>query len=167
MACSYSTYYYLPRKYRLNLANLLFSNYVVFLAYGCWRSSRHLSLSCRYPATPPKVNLQTTGKGSVRFNPNLYNCGKVCLTLLGTWPGDRSEGWDENTSTILQVHHTQCALTVVQCIFLTYCVCNPVPVPVSVAVSVHSISHLRARALFQRTWLPEYNGNPSRHRYVR
>lgn len=31
-----------------------------------------------------KVNLQTTGNGTVRFNPNLYNCGKVCLSLLGT-----------------------------------------------------------------------------------
>lgn len=31
-----------------------------------------------------QVNLQTTGKGTVRFNPNLYNCGKVCLSLLGT-----------------------------------------------------------------------------------
>lgn len=30
-----------------------------------------------YPAVPPKVNLQTTGGGSVRFNPNLYNCGKA------------------------------------------------------------------------------------------
>ena len=30
-----------------------------------------------------QVNFQTTGGGSVRFNPNLYNCGKVCLSLLG------------------------------------------------------------------------------------
>jgi baculoviral IAP repeat-containing protein 6 len=30
-----------------------------------------------YPNTPPQVNLRTTGGGSVRFNPNLYNCGKV------------------------------------------------------------------------------------------
>ena len=30
-----------------------------------------------YPNAPPKVNLATTGGGSVRFNPNLYNCGKV------------------------------------------------------------------------------------------
>jgi hypothetical protein len=33
--------------------------------------------------TLAQVNLQTTGKGTVRFNPNLYNCGKVCLSLLG------------------------------------------------------------------------------------
>lgn len=38
-----------------------------------------------YPAVPPKVQLVTTGYGTVRFNPNLYNCGKVCLSLLGTW----------------------------------------------------------------------------------
>lgn len=40
-----------------------------------------------YPHTPPLMHLRTTGGGSVRFNPNLYNCGKVCLSLLGTWPG--------------------------------------------------------------------------------
>ena len=40
-----------------------------------------------YPKVPPKVNLDTTGAGTVRFNPNLYNCGKVCLSLLGTWAG--------------------------------------------------------------------------------
>eukprot|EP00596_Hydrurales_sp_CCMP1899_P003448 CAMPEP_0119034432 /NCGR_PEP_ID=MMETSP1177-20130426/1418_1 /TAXON_ID=2985 /ORGANISM="Ochromonas sp, Strain CCMP1899" /LENGTH=870 /DNA_ID=CAMNT_0006991857 /DNA_START=320 /DNA_END=2929 /DNA_ORIENTATION=- len=56
-----------------------------------------------YPNSAPKVNLQTTGKGSVRFNPNLYNCGKVCLSLLGTWPGQKEESWDAYTSTFLQV----------------------------------------------------------------
>jgi ubiquitin-protein ligase len=53
-----------------------------------------------YPNTPPKVNLMTTGRGTVRFNPNLYNCGKVCLSLLGTWQGP---GWDPVRSTLLQV----------------------------------------------------------------
>ena len=24
---------------------------------------------------------------AVRFNPNLYAEGKVCLSILGTWPG--------------------------------------------------------------------------------
>ncbi len=27
---------------------------------------------------------------NVRFNPNLYKCGKVCLSILGTWSGP---GW--------------------------------------------------------------------------
>jgi len=56
-----------------------------------------------YPNVAPKVNLQTTGGGSVRFNPNLYNCGKVCLSLLGTWQGDQGESWHPKTSTLLQV----------------------------------------------------------------
>lgn len=41
--------------------------------------------------------------GSVRFNPNLYNCGKVCLSLLGTWGGDAHESWNPATSTLLQL----------------------------------------------------------------
>jgi ubiquitin-protein ligase len=55
-----------------------------------------------YPNMAPKINLNTTGKGSVRFNPNLYNCGKVCLSLLGTWPGRPEESWNAS-STFLQV----------------------------------------------------------------
>lgn len=60
----------------------------------------HLCLPARYPQVPPKVLLHTTGEGSVRFNPNLYNCGKVCLSLLGTWPG---EPWNPKESNITQV----------------------------------------------------------------
>ena len=56
-----------------------------------------------YPAGPPKVNLETTGAGRVRFNPNLYSCGKVCLSLLGTWRGNATENWDPKLSTLLQV----------------------------------------------------------------
>ncbi|GBG33843.1 Ubiquitin-conjugating enzyme E2 Z [Hondaea fermentalgiana] len=53
-----------------------------------------------YPSEPPKMNLMTTGGGSVRFNPNLYNNGKVCLSLLGTWRGGAtgSENWTKNSS---------------------------------------------------------------------
>ena len=56
-----------------------------------------------YPSVPPKVNLMTTGHASVRFNPNLYNNGKVCLSLLGTWSGSPEEMWQPNQSTFLQV----------------------------------------------------------------
>lgn len=55
-----------------------------------------------YPSSPPKMNLMTTGGGTVRFNPNLYNCGKVCLSLLGTWGGAAGETWNKETSTFLQ-----------------------------------------------------------------
>ncbi|KAI1793068.1 hypothetical protein LXA43DRAFT_1127421 [Ganoderma leucocontextum] len=55
-----------------------------------------------YPHKPPLMHLRTTGGGSVRFNPNLYNGGKVCLSLLGTWPGRPEEQWSPR-STLLQV----------------------------------------------------------------
>ena len=34
----------------------------------------------------PEDYLLTT-ETNVRFNPNLYECGKVCLSILGTWSG--------------------------------------------------------------------------------
>jgi len=40
-----------------------------------------------YPITAPKVKLMTTSDGTVRFNPNFYKNGKVCLSILGTWSG--------------------------------------------------------------------------------
>jgi ubiquitin-conjugating enzyme E2 Z len=41
-----------------------------------------------YPHSPPKVTYCTNGN-SIRFNPNLYVCGKVCISLLNTWRGDQ------------------------------------------------------------------------------
>lgn len=49
---------------------------------------------------PPHVHFLTTGGGKVRFNPNLYDSGKICLSLLGTWSGP---GWVPGKSTLLQV----------------------------------------------------------------
>ena len=60
-------------------------------------------LPMQYPNLPPLMNLCTTGGGRVRFNPNLYNCGKVCLSLLGTWSGSAEENWQPRKSTLLQV----------------------------------------------------------------
>jgi len=58
----------------------------------------------RYPDHPPMVNLDTTGGGRARFNPNLYADGKVCLSLLGTWHGGAAEEkWDASRSTLAQV----------------------------------------------------------------
>jgi ubiquitin-conjugating enzyme E2 Z len=41
-----------------------------------------------YPHSPPKVKYWTNGN-KIRFNPNLYVCGKVCVSLLNTWRGDQ------------------------------------------------------------------------------
>lgn len=53
-----------------------------------------------YPHTPPLVKYHS---GGLRINPNLYNCGKVCLSLLNTWGGGEKERWIPGTSTMLQV----------------------------------------------------------------
>ncbi|KAL5715508.1 (E3-independent) E2 ubiquitin-conjugating enzyme [Ranunculus cassubicifolius] len=53
-----------------------------------------------YPKVPPNVLYHS---GGLRLNPNLYNCGKVCLSLLGTWSGRNSENWIPGKSTMLQV----------------------------------------------------------------
>ena len=70
-------------------------------AYGCFLFDVYFPPE--YPATPVLITLRTTGGGTVRFNPNLYSSGKVCLSLLGTWPGRPEEQWSDKTSTLLQV----------------------------------------------------------------
>ncbi|KAL1964834.1 hypothetical protein VTN77DRAFT_6336 [Rasamsonia byssochlamydoides] len=46
-----------------------------------------------YPGSPPNVRATTTNGGRCRFNPNIYANGKVCLSILGTWRGERGEEW--------------------------------------------------------------------------
>lgn len=46
-----------------------------------------------YPIVSPKVKAITTGRGRLRFNPNIYACGKICLSILGTWRGESGEQW--------------------------------------------------------------------------
>eukprot|EP01092_Planopodium_desertum_P010110 TRINITY_DN44440_c0_g2_i1.p1 TRINITY_DN44440_c0_g2~~TRINITY_DN44440_c0_g2_i1.p1 ORF type:complete len:293 (-),score=8.98 TRINITY_DN44440_c0_g2_i1:72-950(-) len=70
-------------------------------AGGCFQFD--IFFPSTYPNTPPLVNLETTGGCTVRFNPNLYDTGKVCLSLLGTWSGTSGENWSKETSTFLQV----------------------------------------------------------------
>ena len=63
----------------------------------------HAYFPIDYPNCAPEVLIHTTDNGKVRFNPNLYANGKVCLSLLGTWSGQESEKWNPKTSTFLQV----------------------------------------------------------------
>ena len=41
-----------------------------------------------YPYSPPKVTYHTND-GIIRFNPNFYRNGKVCLSILNTWQGEK------------------------------------------------------------------------------
>jgi ubiquitin-protein ligase len=56
-----------------------------------------------YPTNIPMVLIKTTDNDKVRFNPNLYSSGKVCLSLLGTWSGEKGESWIPEISTFFQV----------------------------------------------------------------
>jgi len=58
-----------------------------------------------YPHSPPKVKFFTNGN-NIRFNPNLYKCGKVCISILNTWRGDQ---WT-SCQTISTVLLTLCTL---------------------------------------------------------
>tara|TARA_B100000927_G_scaffold290509_1_gene289561 strand:+ start:12326 stop:13063 length:738 start_codon:yes stop_codon:yes gene_type:complete len=54
-----------------------------------------------YPYEPPKLKF-LTNNGSMRFHPNLYINGKVCLSIINTWNG---EGWTScnNINSILLI----------------------------------------------------------------
>jgi ubiquitin-protein ligase len=60
-----------------------------------------MEMGAEFPSKPPNVNF--SNNGGKRFNPNLYDSGKVCLSLLGTWAGDKGESWNINTSTLNQL----------------------------------------------------------------
>lgn len=64
-----------------------------------------ISYPSDYPHSPPKVKYWTNGN-NIRFNPNLYTCGKVCVSLLNTW---RGEQWT-SCQTISTVLLTLCTL---------------------------------------------------------
>jgi len=64
-----------------------------------------LSYPSDFPHSPPKVKYLTNGN-NIRFNPNLYVCGKVCISLLNTWRGDQ---WT-SCQTISTVLLTLCTL---------------------------------------------------------
>jgi ubiquitin-conjugating enzyme E2 O len=57
-------------------------------------------LPAEYPNSPPSVHYISFV--SDRLNPNLYEDGKVCVSLLGTWKGRGSEKWTKESS-LLQV----------------------------------------------------------------
>jgi len=58
-----------------------------------------------YPHSPPNVKYWTNAN-NIRFNPNLYTCGKVCVSVLNTWRGDQ---WT-SCQTISTVLLTLCTL---------------------------------------------------------
>lgn len=68
-----------------------------------------LFLGPSFPSDSPLAHFHSwTSDGAGmqgRVNPNLYEDGKICLSLLGTWQGDetKGEGWVNGKSTVLQI----------------------------------------------------------------
>ncbi|KAF2133767.1 hypothetical protein P153DRAFT_362833 [Dothidotthia symphoricarpi CBS 119687] len=61
-------------------------------------------LCSTYPQSPPEAFFHSWTNGNGPVNPNLYEDGKICLSLLGTWHSDeRNESWSPAKSTLLQV----------------------------------------------------------------
>lgn len=58
-----------------------------------------------YPFSPPRIKYCTQGL-NVRFNPNLYVNGKVCLSLLNTWHGPQWTSCNSLLSILLSIHST-------------------------------------------------------------
>ena len=57
-----------------------------------------------FPTNPPDVYFHSWTHSVGRINPNLYEDGKVCLSILGTWDhSSDTEGWNPAKSSLLQV----------------------------------------------------------------
>ncbi|CEL07544.1 hypothetical protein ASPCAL10701 [Aspergillus calidoustus] len=53
---------------------------------------------------PPLAFFHSWTDGQGRINPNLYEDGKICLSILGTWPTrNPDESWIPGKSTVLQI----------------------------------------------------------------
>ncbi|KAJ6519669.1 hypothetical protein C8R45DRAFT_30290 [Mycena sanguinolenta] len=59
-------------------------------------------LDSNFPHSPPIAHFLSWTNGNGRVNPNLYEEGKVCLSILGTWAGDKNEIWNSARSSLLQ-----------------------------------------------------------------
>lgn len=55
-----------------------------------------------YPFSPPNVTF-LTNDGTTRFNPNLYTNGRVCVSILNTWSGERWSPCQTISSVLLAI----------------------------------------------------------------
>ena len=63
---------------------------------------------CNFPFAPPEVHY-LTNDGTMRFNPNLYTNGKVCLSILNTWAGESWTACQTIYSLLLTLSSILCA----------------------------------------------------------
>lgn len=63
-----------------------------------------ISYPNNYPHSPPKFVFHSND-GVMRMHPNLYKCGKVCLSILNTWHGDQWDGCQTIGSVLMTIRH--------------------------------------------------------------
>ncbi|KAJ1029946.1 hypothetical protein NDA16_000859 [Ustilago loliicola] len=71
-------------------------------------------LTSEFPNKPPVAHFHSWTNGHGRVSPNLYEDGKVCLSVLGTWSGVAEENWTPSKSSLLQVFVSIQALVLVR-----------------------------------------------------
>ena len=95
-------------------------------------------IDCRlgpaFPSKPPDMFFHSwpTGAsgsaGAGAVNPNLYEDGRICLSLLGTWHTDKgAEAWSPAKSTVLQVLVSLLGLVLVREPYYSMCLSSPIP----------------------------------------
>lgn len=70
----------------LNIKTMIIGNN--FTPYSSGFFLFNIVFTEKYPFKPPKIEFMTQYK-NIRFHPNLYPNGKVCLSLLNTWYGQK------------------------------------------------------------------------------
>jgi len=89
-----------------------------------------VNFTTRYPFEPPKVKFLSTYE-KVRFHPNLYEDGKVCLSILGTWSGPQ---WTS-------VMNLRFIVLTLQCLFCENPVTNEPGFETELTTSVRNINY--------------------------
>ncbi|KAF9893124.1 hypothetical protein FE257_012535 [Aspergillus nanangensis] len=57
-----------------------------------------------FPTHPPRASFHSWTNGQGPVNPNLYENGRICLSILGTWhTKNPAESWSAAHSTVLQI----------------------------------------------------------------
>jgi ubiquitin-conjugating enzyme E2 Z len=79
-----------------------------------------------YPYSPPVVTYHTND-GVIRFNPNLYVNGKVCVSILNTWRGEQWTSCQTISTILLTLSTLLCKNPIVNepGIFVNSSDCNP------------------------------------------
>lgn len=90
----------LPQRPHLSQVSATYGT-ATFLSCSDGLFAFDIQLGHDYPVSPPMCHY--ISYCTDRLNPNLYEDGKVCVSLLGTWSGRGSEVWCSNNSTLLQV----------------------------------------------------------------